>query len=289
MPAVHVLKRAPWTLALAPGPGPAGVWRDPPPRPLARSRVLKLRLSQALLPAASHGIRRTTYRLAVLLGEQPAALADRLSAGDTLPSLPPPPDPGTPADLLRARPDVAAALARVDAAAFTTKGTRRDALPTLGVSANAGWQYFSQGEWDSTDIWGMGASASIPLFNGGRVYTQTKAAQAAERAAIETARRAVLMAVHEVEDALLFEQQAQAERVAAEARTTAARQAYEDARDRYVRGLLDLTTVLNTQTAWQSAALADLQSQRTVLTARIQLHDALGGVWASTLTATETP
>jgi len=247
----------------------------------------QLAATQALLPAATHGIRRTTYRLAVLLGEQPAALADRLTAGDVLPELPPPPDPGTPADLLRARPDVAAALARVDAAVSTTKGTRRDALPTLGVSANAGWQYFSQGEWDSTDIWGVGASASIPLFNGGRVYTQTQAAQAAERAAVEQARRTVLSAVHEVEDALLFEQQAQAERAAAIARTTAAQQAYEDARDRYVRGLLDLTTVLNTQTAWQTAALSDLQSQRTVLTARIQLHDALGGVWAGTLTAGE--
>ena len=184
---------------------------------------------------------------------------------------------------------MAAALARVDASVSTTKGTRRDALPALGVSANAGWQYFSQGEWDSTDIWGVGANASIPLFNGGRVYTQTRAAQAAERAAIEQARRAVLSAVHEVEDTLLFEQQAHAERAAAVARATAAHQAYEDARDRYVRGLIDLTTVLNTQTAWQTAALSDLQSQRTVLTARIQLHDALGGQWASHLATGEQP
>jgi len=249
----------------------------------------QLAATQALLPAASHGIRRTTYRLAVLLGEQPAALADRLTAGDTLPELAAAPDPGTPSDLLRDRPDVAAALARVDASVSTTKGTRRDALPALGVSANAGWQYFSQGEWDSTDIWGVGANASIPLFNGGRVYTQTRAAQAAERAAIEQARRAVLSAVHEVEDTLLFEQQAHAERAAAVARATAAHQAYEDARDRYVRGLIDLTTVLNTQTAWQTAALSDLQSQRTVLTARIQLHDALGGQWASHLATGEQP
>ena len=243
----------------------------------------QLAATEALLPAAQHGIRRTTYRLAVLIGANPAELANTLTAGDTLPAVPAPPTVGTPADLLRHRPDVAAAAARVDAAAHTRKGAWRDSLPTLGVSANAGWQYFSQGEWDSTDIWGIGASASVPLFNGGRVYSQGKAAQSAERAAVESARRAVLTAVQEVEDALLYEDQTAAELVATEARREAARMAYEDARDRYVAGLTDLTTVLTTLTAWQSAELSLLQSQRTRIAARILLHDALGGPWTRSL------
>jgi NodT family efflux transporter outer membrane factor (OMF) lipoprotein len=245
----------------------------------------QLAATQALLPAAEHGIRRTTYRLAVLIGANPAELANSLTAGNTLPTVPPPPAVGTPADLLRNRPDVAAAAARVDAAVANRKGTVRDALPTLGVSANVGWQYFSQGDWKSTDIWGIGASASVPLFNGGRVYSQSKAAQASERASIESARRTVLSAVQEVEDALLFEDQAAAELVATETRREAARLAYEDARERYIHGLADLTTVLTTLTAWQNAELSWLTAQRTRIGARIQLHDALGGPWTRTLAA----
>lgn len=243
----------------------------------------QLAATQALLPAAQHGIRRTTFRLAVLVGAHPTVLADTLTAGDSLPVVPAPPTVGRPADLVRHRPDVAAAAARVDASVASRRSAWRDALPTLGVSANAGWQYFSQGEWDSTDIWGIGASASVPLFNGGRVYGQGRAAEAAERATVESARRVVLTAVQEVEDALLFEDQAEAELAAAAARVEAARLAYEDGRDRYVHGLSDLTTVLTTLTAWQSAELSLLQSQRTRIGARIQLHDALGGPWTRTL------
>lgn len=245
----------------------------------------QLAATEALLPAAQHGIRRTAYRLAVLIGANPAELADSLTAGDVLPTVPAAPAVGAPVDLLRNRPDVAAAAARVDSAASARKGAWRDALPTLGISANAGWQYFSQGELASTDIWGVGASASVPLFNGGRVYSQGKAAQASERAAVESARRTVLVAVQEVEDALLFEDQAEAELAATEARREAARLAYEDARERYVAGLIDLTTVLTTLTAWQSAELSLLQSQRVRIGARILLHDAVGGPWTRTLTA----
>lgn len=243
----------------------------------------QLASTQALVPAADHGIRRTAYRLAVLLGTRPAELADSLTAPNRLPAVPPTPSIGTPSDLVRNRPDVMAAVARVDSAVANRKGSWRDALPTLGVSANAGWQYFSQGEWDSTDIWGVGANASVPLFNGGRVYSQGKAAAAGERAAVEAARRAVLVAVQEVEDALLFEDQAQAELVANEVRREAARLAYEDARERYVNGLTDLTTVLTTQSAWQTAELSLLNAQRTCLTARITLHDALGGPWTRSI------
>ncbi len=243
--------------------------------------------TEALLPAAEHGIRRTTYRLALLLGTNPRELADSLTAGDTLPTPPPTPALGTPADLLRNRPDVAAAMSRVDSAAANVQTTWRDMLPTLGLSAGAGWQYFSQGDLKSTDIWNIGAQASIPLFNGGRVANGTRAAQAGERAAQESARRVVLLAIQEVEDAILLEQQVSAELVAAEARRVAAQQAYTDANDRYIRGIIDLTTVLNTLTAWQNAELSYLQTQRTVLGARIQLHDALGGPWAHTLFGSE--
>lgn len=243
----------------------------------------QLAATQALLPAAELGVDRAVLRLGSLLGANPSELVGNLEGARVFPAVPDTAPIGSPVDLLRNRPDVVAAVARIDSAHASAQSAWRDALPTVAVSANAGWQYFSQGELASTDIWGVGASVSVPLFNGGRVYGQSKAAQAAERAQVETAHRAVLTAVQEVEDAVLADRQSHAELAAITMQSTAARQAFEDARDRYVRGLIDLTTVLTTLTAWQNAELSLISAKRSRIGARIALHDALGGPWTRTL------
>lgn len=242
----------------------------------------QLAATEALLPAASFGVRRGLLRLAVLLGRPPAALLEGFTPADRFPALPPAPPTGTPADLIANRPDLSSAAARVDAAFYSRRSADRAFLPSLGISANAGWQYFRQDELKSTDIWGIGAQASVPLFNGGRLYSGAKSARASEEAAVRTLENAVRTAVQEVDDALLFEDQAAAELDARGRQVAAARRAHDDARDRYLEGLIDLTTMLQTLTALQNAELSLLQSQRTAISARIALHDALGGAWTRT-------
>lgn len=194
-------------------------------------------------------------------------------------ALPRAPPTGSPEDLLYNRPDVVAVVERLDAAWYSRRSADRAFLPTLGLSANAGWQYFRQDELTSTDIWGIGASASVPLFNGGRNLAASRSARAGERATSLQVEQAVRQAVQEVDDALLFEKQAAAELAARQRQIEAARGAYDAARDRYIQGLVNLTTMLQTLTALQNAELSLIQSQRTVLSARIALHDALGGTW----------
>ncbi len=239
----------------------------------------QLAATEAMLPAVDQGVSRALLRLAVLLGKPAKSLLTDFSPGDELPALPPAPPTGSPEDLLYNRPDVVAVVERLDAAWYSRRSADRAFLPTLGLSANAGWQYFRQDELTSTDIWGIGASASVPLFNGGRNLAASRSARAGERATSLQVEQAVRLAVQEVDDALLFEKQAAAELAARQRQIEAARGAYDAARDRYIQGLVNLTTMLQTLTALQNAELSLIQSQRTVLSARIALHDALGGTW----------
>lgn len=240
----------------------------------------QLAATEALVPSTTQGVDRALMRLSVLLGRSSKALLDDLTAGDELPAVPTAPAIGTPADLLRNRPDLAAAMAAADAAFYDRRSADRAFLPSLGLSANVGWQYFRQDELSSTDIYGIGAQASVPLFNGGRLLATSKAGRAAEQAALISLENSVRIAVQEVDDALLFERQSTAELAAREAQVEAAQAAYDNALDRYLEGLVDLTTMLQTLTALQNAELSLLQSQRNAISARIALHDALGGAWA---------
>ena len=59
----------------------------------------------------------------------------------------------------------------------------------------------------------------------------------------------------------------------------AARRAFEAARDSYVAGVGPYLSVLTSLSAHQEAELLVLQSERALIRARLQLHQALGGPW----------
>jgi outer membrane protein, multidrug efflux system len=74
------------------------------------------------IPALEARVAADEHRLAVLTGRPPEALISELDAPKPLPALPAEIDPGTPANVLRGRPDAAAAEERLHAA--TARGMR---------------------------------------------------------------------------------------------------------------------------------------------------------------------
>src|SRR5216117_4410754 len=75
---------------------------------VSRSRSL-LNLTLSTIPPLEAAIQKTIYRIAVLIGQQPAALTSELSAPEPLPAGMPSIALGDPATLLRRRPDIRAA------------------------------------------------------------------------------------------------------------------------------------------------------------------------------------
>lgn len=101
-----------------------------------RQQVASLEAQVPLVRAA-----RTVaeQQLVTLLGRMPENVPTGLP--DALPELSTAPSPGSPADLLDARPDLRAAELRLTSAWQRRVASERGFLPTLRLTANAGWSF----------------------------------------------------------------------------------------------------------------------------------------------------
>ena len=212
--------------------------------------------AEAGLPTARASVRSAELALAVLLDADPVRADFPLGE---LPALPPAPPTGTPEDLL-ARPDVAAAVDRVEAARKREKSAARSALPSLAVAGSTGVQTTTiLDEESELDTWSLSAGVTVPILNGGLHAQNTRAS----RAETDAARAAA--------------QQALAEQVAANAvLLEAAELAYGQAFERYARGDVPYVQVAAAASALHAARLSDLAARRAQLDARLALHSALG-------------
>lgn len=149
-------------------------------------------------------VRRTNLAvLSVLLGEDPGtslpslpALAD-LRLPDRLPL-------ALPSDLLAQRPDVAAAAATLEGAGADVKVAIAARLPVLSLSATAGGtaQTFSDMFRVGNPFWTLLGGLTAPLFHGGALKHQQKAAEAALEAAKASYRATALQSFADVSNAL---------------------------------------------------------------------------------------
>lgn len=240
---------------------------------------------EASLPGAEAAIDRTRWRLAALLGQNPSHFeAEGLGLPAALPAPPAPPPMGTPAELLRRRPDLVAAVATAEAADRRRLSAWLGLAPTVQLNAFTGDQGQLFGadaeEYDWVGNWQVGATASLPLFNGGRKLAAARGSGAGARAAFHDLEQATLNAVQDVEDAQRVLRQRGEELAARTTQVDAARLSFEESRTRYAGGLtpyVNVMTALNTQ---QVAELGLIQARRDLLTAHISLHNALGAPWA---------
>ena len=149
---------------------------------------------------------RARDRLAVLTGQAPAALDTQLAIQKPLPGIKPVvlASIGTPENLLRRRPDVAAAEQQVAAAAARIGIARSELFPrlTLGgtLGLNAG-RIADLGK-SAAFVYNLGASLLWTLLDFGRNRAQIAAASARGEAAVIGYEKAVLGALEEAEGAL---------------------------------------------------------------------------------------
>ncbi len=109
-----------------------------------------------------------------------------------------------PIDLLSRRPDIAAAAARIDAAAAGRQVARRAFYPNVNLAALAGFQAIGLGNLFSLDAGtvGVGPAIHLPLFNNGRLQADLAGATAALDLATADYNGRVIGAVREAADAI---------------------------------------------------------------------------------------
>lgn len=152
--------------------------------------------------------KQAAARLAELLGESFAAVADELMASEpdyfaadlVLPRF----VGDLPANALMRRPDITIAAKLLEASQADTERIRRERYPALTLTSSLGFASEGLSRWLRGEAlsWLVGAAVVGPLFDGGRNAARFASAQAGSDVAAGNWRRQVHRALAEVESAL---------------------------------------------------------------------------------------
>ena len=247
---------------------------------LSHSDMLSAQQSAASLAAGLPGLRQqwvtTRHALAVLLGRTPdAAPADLVLAQLHVPEQVP---VVVPSELLRARPDIQAADAALKAAAADVGVATAQMYPSLSLTASMGQGGFS---WPAAlsgagAIWAIAGSLSQPIFHGGALFAQRRAALATYDAATAPYKQTVLTAFQNVADTLAaLEHDAQA----LDAANFAARDAQgisDETAARYRLGAVPVSAARSSEQQFRNARLDEIRYMGARLTDTAALFQAMG-------------
>jgi outer membrane protein TolC len=130
-----------------------------------------------------------------------------------------------------------------------------------------------------TGFWGVGAAATAPIFQGGTLLHQERAAKAAYVQATEQYRSTVLTAFQNVADTLTaLEQDAEGLKAAAAA-ADAAKVTLDLAQRQLQGGYAGYLALLNAEQAYQQGVINLVQAQASRYADTAALFQALGGGW----------
>lgn len=250
----------------------------------ARARA-QFEATSARIPALEAHQQQAMHRIAVLTGREPGALVTELSVPRPLPVLPSLIDAGTPGELLRARPDIAAAEARLHAATARIGVATADLFPRFTLGGLFGSQAVDSGSLfgrdSETRVVALGIDWSF--LDVGRVRARIAAADADAEGELARYQQTVLLALEDADNALVRLARARVEDAHLERAAVDSAQAARLARIRYdagASGLLDVLDAERTQLQAQDA-FADART-RSVASA-VALYRSFGGGWPDRL------
>jgi len=215
------------------------------------------------------------HRLAVLLGRSPQAGVEMQP--DSLPTLPPLPETGVPADLLQRRPDVKSALNRLRAADQDLAAAISDQYPRITLSASGSTIADSATDLFETWAYSFAGNLLAPIFRGGSLRAEVDRSEAVRTQRLYEYGQTMLSAFQEVEDALVREQKQREQIQQLQSQVDLARRSYERLRVQYLNGTTNYLDVLTALDEVQQLRRDLLAARLTLVEDRIALYRALAG------------
>jgi NodT family efflux transporter outer membrane factor (OMF) lipoprotein len=221
------------------------------------------------------------HAIAMLTGRPPAELtiAPRPLSG-TIPRIP----VTVASTLLERRPDIAQAERTMQQQNALIGVAEAAFYPDISLSGLLQWAGRTPLPFSAaSEIWSLGAAASEVLFDGGLRSAQLDAARAVYWQSVATYRQTVLTAFQQVEDQLsnihiLTRQLAVERRAVADAR-----EAVRVYTNQFNAGTIDLTVLVTGQVTLLNDEEAELTIRQNLFLASVNLIEALGGTWDTTL------
>jgi NodT family efflux transporter outer membrane factor (OMF) lipoprotein len=248
----------------------------------SRARA-QLEATLSRVPALEAQVAVAMHRLAVLTGRTPDALIAQLEPQQPLPALPARLDAGTPGDLLRRRPDVAAAEHRLHAATARIGVATADLFPRFTLGGLIGSQAIDSSALferaSETRLVALGIDWSF--LDIGRVRARIAASDADAAGELARYQQTVLLALEDTENALVRYGRARIEDGHLERAAQDSAKAAQLARVRYEAGAADLFEVLDAERTQLQAQDAFADGRTRSVTGAVALYKALAGGWSS--------
>jgi NodT family efflux transporter outer membrane factor (OMF) lipoprotein len=236
--------------------------------------------AETLLPPLQTQLEQTRDLIRALVGNLPNQDVAETFALDAL-QLPPELPLSLPGKIIEQRPDVRAAEAQLHAANAQVGVAVAAMLPQFSISGTLGgaadqipWLFRTGGS-----FWTLVGGVTQPVFEGGTLLHQKRAAEAALKQAATQYQSTVIAAYQNAADTLhasLSDADALAGAVEAE---NAAKVTYDLTRRQMDVGYANYLALLSAETAYNQALLTRVQAQATRYGDTVALFQALGGGW----------
>ena len=240
----------------------------------------QLAATEATSPPLKQNLSKTQHLLAALVGRTPAEWAPpQLTLADfTLPSRLP---VTLPSELVHQRPDILAAEATLHSACANIGVATANMFPNFTLSGTYGQNItdITQLFGATGNFWSIGAAVAQPIFRGGTLWHQRKAAIEAYNASRSDYQQVVLSSFQQVADTLRAVEHDAETLQAQAAALAAAEQALQLVKANYEAGLVNYLQILTADNQFQQARLGYIQAQALRLQDTAALFVALGGGW----------
>ena len=251
---------------------------------VSRAEVLtqeaQLAQTRATLPNLQKQLAQTRNQLTALAGrfpsqeiEQSFKLADLKLPAELPVSLP--------SQLVEQRPDIRARESLLHAASAEVGVATANQFPQISLDASYGFAATRTGSLFNagSQVWSLGGSVLQPIFRGGTLEHEKKAAVAAYDQAAAQYQSTVLQAFRNVADAL---RALTSDAESVRASTDAAQSASDSlalSQEQYKNGAINYLVLLNADRTYQQARITLVQAQATRYADTVALFQALGGGW----------
>jgi NodT family efflux transporter outer membrane factor (OMF) lipoprotein len=250
-------------------------------RPDVLAQKTQLAQTRATLPPLEKALYQTRHQLATLVGQLPGTAADLPEFDIQAITLPEDLPVSLPSALVRQRPDIRASEALLHAASAQIGVATANLYPSITLTGSYGTESTRTQDLFRTDtmLWNLGAGLVQPLFRGGALLAERRAAIAAYDQAAALYRQTVLQAFLEVanvlqalaSDARTLEAQSQAE--------IAARDTLQLTEKQFQFGAVSYLSLLDAQRQHQQTRISLIQAQAARFADSAALFQALGGGW----------
>jgi outer membrane protein, multidrug efflux system len=233
----------------------------------------------AEVPDLERQIAQEENAISILLGKNPSDVPRglKLTEQPHAPEVP----VGLPSSLLARRPDILEAEQNLIAANAQIGVARAAYFPQISLTGTAGYESSALNSLFTgpAGAWNLVASLTQPIFEGGRLKSGVRLAEAQREQLLLTYQQTIQGAFRDVSNALVAYRKFREFREQQQNLVQSAQDAARLSQIRFKVGTTDYLEVLTNETNAFTAELTLAQAQGNELIALVQLYQALGGGW----------